>query len=378
VKLDKQGKIDPKSMVGKDWLKGGSLWGSNPTDAIMTVLSPALGNVAGLQALAGMKSAWQSGDVDKLVAINKKIDRNKLSKELAGLGYDRNAVKQLTETILGAASLLRDRQQWQKVLTDFNNFQSYDQAKQAFSSQVDRLFQGLTGRTFVPWVTKQINSMADAVGSLADKVNSNPILRGSINTGATAAGIMAVARALTWLTRIPALGPIGAALAALYIGSEVAANWDAVADAVLKLTGIDITPFAGTIEKIKAAITSLGDAMASAFKGDMSKIFDIMFASMGPNGPHKPALPATPPPGQPLPAPVHPLGFAGGLAAPPPVQVQTQVQTKIDPIVVQVPPVTVNVTGPGLTGQASTQPQAVTSPRGQTTVVTVPGPTVAK
>lgn len=225
VRLDKKGLIDPKSMVGKDWLRGGALWGSNPTDAIMTVLAPALGNVAGLQALAGMKSAWNSGDVDKLVAINKKIDRNKLTKELAGLGYDRNAVKQLTETILGAASLLRDRQQWKQVLRDFQNFQSYEQSKQAFSAQMDRLFQALTGRTAVPFITSQINSAANALGRLANLAKNNPLARFAINTGALGGAALVLGRILGLLTGIRRLGRITLAFA---IAGAVWENWDKI------------------------------------------------------------------------------------------------------------------------------------------------------
>lgn len=222
VSLNKAGLIDPKSIVGKKWLKGDP--GTNMLEWMMGTVVPAIGRgaVKGLDGGA-FKDAWKAGDVEKLVKLTKDIDRNSLSRVLAGLGYDRTAIMEMEEMILRAAAIARDRAQFAKSLKDIENYSSYEKSKQAFSAQVDRLFQALTGREFIPWVKKTVDDLSSSVGDLAAKVDQNPLLGRVINAAGMSTAALLAGRLLSTLTGIRALGPIGAALG---VGAAVYSNWD--------------------------------------------------------------------------------------------------------------------------------------------------------
>lgn len=174
VELDKNGRIKASQLPGKAWLKGGDEYGVNMTDAIMTKLVPALSEKGGIAALQGQKlaMAWKAGDVESVVHILEAFRHDQknlveLSRAVTALGKDPKATQGIEELILGAASILRDRQRGLAIQKNLEDFESYDKAKQSVSAQADRLWQSVMG---TGTVQRALNKLAGWLGSAADAV----------------------------------------------------------------------------------------------------------------------------------------------------------------------------------------------------------------
>ncbi|KAB2919920.1 MAG: hypothetical protein F9K29_03410 [Hyphomicrobiaceae bacterium] len=381
VRLDKKGRIDPRSLVGKNWLKGGDLAGTNPTEWINRVLIPHLAPKVGFDGEL-WKKTWEAGAVHRLAQLQKAIDRNKLSKVLAGLGYDRTAVMEMDELILRAPNILRDREQMKKVLRDIEKYASYDKAKQAFGAQVDRLFLALTGKEFTPAIVGMIDELAAAVSRLADAANGNPLLGKGIMivTGLIAA--IAAVKALTWSMRVlgvtaamshgwrflawltgasAAATRLGFALRMIrglsvigMIGYEAWQHWDKLAPIVervanaLKSMGKDVAGWWNNSDEYKKRMEDYAKGQSAWEQKNPGGFWGLLQDRIyGPKG---------------IAASTASSMLSGAVA-----EREITVRTTLDPIKVEAPPsVRVEVTGSGISGNGNI-PLSVKAPRGQAT-----------
>lgn len=192
VELSKNGKIKAGSIVGKRWLKDGDAYGINLTDAVMTKLVPALATKGGVAGLKDLDKSWKEGNVEKLAHQLEGFRKDpaamtQLARKLGALGYDRNATKALEELILGAPSLMRDRQRALGVQGDIEKFESYDKSKQELAASADRLLQEVSGGDLsanvgkaLGGLTKDLNGIAAAVARAKAGMDKGGLLGGAL------------------------------------------------------------------------------------------------------------------------------------------------------------------------------------------------------
>ena len=250
-----KGGIQTSSLKNNEWLKNGEVAGRNFTEWMMGTVVPAIGGVnattkyaaeKGVKGLDGQAFAKVWDDVKnartqseaesgiaKLTDMTKHIDRNSLSKVLAALGYNQKAIMEMEEIVLRAGAIARDRRSMELVRQNEMEFKDYSEALQEVSSQANRAWLAMTGRDFVPWISQNLRAVGEWLTSVGDAFKAHPLLGTATGTAGAATGIYAVGRALTWLTKIPMLGPIGAVLT---IGYEVWQNWDKLAAAIERAT----------------------------------------------------------------------------------------------------------------------------------------------
>lgn len=324
VMLNKD-KIVASQLSGRAWLKDSNAYANNLTDALMTKVVPALEKTGKVARLPGQElaKAWKAGDVDKithLMEMFRKDPRNMadLTRAMTGLGYDRNAAKAMEEIVIGSASILRDRERALQILKEFENYQSYDKAKQGIASQANRFWLALTGKEFTPWVTKNLDKVSDGFKRLGDAVNSNPALRSGIKWAAVGTGALmaagalralatytglsgglalawagvgklagGLARVVKWGGRLRMLTGIGAALT---IGAAVWQNWDKLAASFERIakSSDKIKAIGAEFDRLGKAAqeTEAGKAVRNALNLDMDikggkRDFDPMFSGAG-------------------------------------------------------------------------------------------------
>lgn len=206
VQFNKDGKIKANSLIGRNWLKGGNEYGVNMTDAIMTRLVPALATKGGIPGLAGMDKAWKAGDVGKLVHILEDLRKDpnnlvNLSRVVTALGKDPKATQGIEELILGAGSIMRDRQAMvgiKKMMLE--KFQTYDKSKQTFGAQWDNMI-GTLGGPLVDFASRRLENLANIFEKITQWAQANPDLA-------------------AWTTNLAMIGA-GALLAAAGLGAAV-------------------------------------------------------------------------------------------------------------------------------------------------------------
>lgn len=189
VKLNKKGQIDQKSLVGNKWLKDSDVLGRNVVDWMMGTLMPALGRsgkVGGLDGEAFAK-AWADKNTEKLVETFNKIDKADMQRVLAGLGYDRTAIQEMSEIIGRAAGMARDLKNMEVAVKGIENtnaqMKDLGTAMERVKAQADRMWQSVMGPA-MPALTGAAEKLGDVMSGMAD---AHPVMMGKGRFGFPAA-----------------------------------------------------------------------------------------------------------------------------------------------------------------------------------------------
>lgn len=172
----KKGKIDPSSLAGKNWVKGGDLYATDPDYFMTDVLLPALarsGKVTGLTPEVATSLAKSYHALDAMGVgreLQKFVKEPSFVQALAPLGKDRNAVQQFFLGMERLASFAKDQDQVDRVRRGGISFDNYDTAKQSVSAQWDALLNSMFGKDSMGVMISGLHGLAGALRALSDTV----------------------------------------------------------------------------------------------------------------------------------------------------------------------------------------------------------------
>lgn len=162
---------------------GADTFAHNPfkwvTGPLLDMVDKAVTDKGGHLPVAAMRKAIDAGDSDAYAKVLQGItpeDKGKMKWALGQLLRDRSAVNETIETLLQGPKLLKDQQNLLKVRKDFQDFNTYDKAKQEVSTSASNLWVKVTGDGFVPAVSGALKSLAhgmDYIGGVVDQMRKN-------------------------------------------------------------------------------------------------------------------------------------------------------------------------------------------------------------
>ena len=211
VSLDKNGRIEPRSVVGENWMKYTEAFGRNPTDAMITGILPGMAKtMPWLRDPANaLKKAWESNDPHKvenishIVAAIRKNPQHMLAlaQAFSAAGYTTNVSKFLESLVLRAPAIARNRGRFSAVeKMDLERYESYEKSKQKFDAKLKDMIQVLGG-PLVEFASRRLEKMAGVMESITNWAEKNPEMA-------------------KWATNIAMIGT-GAVFAAAGLGAAV-------------------------------------------------------------------------------------------------------------------------------------------------------------
>lgn len=257
VRLDKNGFIDPKSVVGKKWLKNSDDYALNTTDALMKYVLPAIGKQQNNPIFGEMSNAYLSGDVEKLAHVMEVFRQSPkamiaMARQLTAMGYDRNFVKEMEELILGSASILRDRERAKAIAKNQEDFKNYDEALQEVQAQANRTWLAMTGDEFMPWINNNLRRLGGVLKYVGDAYfNSSFLQKATSGAGLAAQGYLAIRgaqmlahaagmqRVATILSKIGII-KIGIAVVGFEMAQWIYNNWSRIQELAAKPTNFSV------------------------------------------------------------------------------------------------------------------------------------------